>query len=772
MFEFLFNYPAPVWRDAILIFDSGWPLIGLALAGLAVLAGIVLSLLRQPLSIARRSAVCALQCLVGVIVLTMLWQPALLVQGSEKGENTVAWMLDTSASMSIEDVAASSASTTNSRSRLEAGRQLIDTIAMDDNADFEASVHGVGDELLSVESVTELDSTNGASRSLLADGLENLLGTVSESALAAVVLISDGSDNGEKVDAQWWQSIAAAGVPVHTVGVGRLLDENDLQLTDVTLPQSAAPDATIAARLKINHARAGTARIRVFAGDELIAAEDIELPEAVRQSEHVVNVPTGARGIRQLEFTVSAQDEASLAGLSVDPDMRNNRQPRVVRISENPSRILYVEGEPRWEYKFLRRALDQQPGVQIVSLLRTSANKFYRQGVRDASELAEGFPATKEALFGYEAVIIGSLEAAELSTAQQSALRDFVGVRGGSLLMLGGRNGLADGGWGRSVTAAALPVLLDSNINASTFERVRTLTRPTLAGYRTSWLRLADTDEENINAWNVLPELADLQSVGIVKPGAVTLLERESMNTGLGRFEPLLVSQRYGRGKSLVLGTSGTWRWQMGLPSEDEKHERFWRQLTGMLVNSVQQRISAESSALVYRDAQSAHLEVTAFNADFSALQQTTLPVQLTAPDGSVRQIELAADPQRPGVYADSIDTSLDGPYSIVATTPLGGESAPGGLVSAEYWWVQESDSAESFNRWQQRNFLQRVAEVTGGSYLAIEDSQQLTQVLAQENAALTRELRLPLWNMPFFFLCLFALKGFEWILRLRWKRL
>jgi hypothetical protein len=314
--------------------------------------------------------------------------------------------------------------------------------------------------------------------------------------------------------------------------------------------------------------------------------------------------------------------------------------------------------------------------------------------------------------------------------------------------------------------------LLDPALSAISFERLRSRVRPTLAGYRTSWLQLADAESDNIVAWQELPELADVQSLGSVKPGAITLLERESIGTDSGGFEPLLVTQRYGRGKSLVLGTSGTWRWQMGLPSEDQRHERFWRQLTGMLVDSVLPRIAFDSDAQIFRDSDTAQLSVSAYNQDFTAMRQTSLPVQVTSPDGSVQTVELVADSTHPGSYSGEIATPMDGPYAVTAMTPLGGESPPGSVDSAEHWWVQESDSAESFDTRQQRDFLQRIADVTGGSYVSFENSDQLDELLAQQNAALTRELRLPLWNMPFFFLCLFALKALEWLLRLRWKRL
>lgn len=766
MIEWLFHYPISTWREAELGFDSGWPLPLLGLSIAVALVLIFLSLWARPLGKRRRLMVFALQGFVAAVLLTMLWQPVLELDVAEQGENTVAWIVDTSQSMQTQDVLASRNSTANAQTRLEAAGSVIDTVAVSSEAEFDAALYSQGSALQSISSSEELAVIEPSSRTDVGNGLDELLGTVVQNALAAVVLLSDGSDNSDAMDAQWWQRLSAAGVPVHTVGIGRIKHPSDIQLSDIVIADQAVPNTQITVGLDISHAVGGSARIRAFSGRELIAAQDIELPADVEKSIHEVSIPTGDAGIRQLRFDISSNDEL------IDPDRTNNTQSRVLRVSESPQRILYVEGEPRWEYKFLRRALENNPDVEIVSLLRTSPNKFYRQGVRDANELADGFPASREELFRYDAVIIGSLEAAELSTQQQLSLRDFVSVRGGSLMMLAGRHGLADGGWGRSVVAAALPVILDARLAAQTFKRERAQVVPTVSGLRTRWLALDDSPSTNLAAWEGLPELADWQSVGNVKPGAVVLLEHIKLDPGGASTEPLLVSQRYGKGMSVVLGTSGTWRWQMGLDSSDQRHEVFWRQLATMLVNGVVPRISITTSKPVYRDSDSATLSVDAFTAEYKPLRQASLPVQMTLPDGSSKTLSLQADPKQPGRYAATVDTPQDGPYTINAMTPLGGESPDSSPVTGEHWWISESGTAESFDNVQQQDFLKRVADVTGGSYLNFSDVDGLIQVLAQNNAALKREISLPLWNIPFLFLCLLAAKALEWVLRLRWKRL
>ena len=132
----------------------------------------------------------------------------------------------------------------------------------------------------------------------------------------------------------------------------------------------------------------------------------------------------------------------------------------LVNVESDKRRVLYIEGEPRWEYKFIRRAEEDDRIVQLVSMLRTTENKIYRQGIQDPKELAEGFPTRAENLFAYQALVIGSVEATYFTPAQRELIREFVDRRGGGLLLLGGRFSLADGGWGVSNLADLLPVVL------------------------------------------------------------------------------------------------------------------------------------------------------------------------------------------------------------------------------------------------------------------------------------------------------------------------
>ena len=182
--------------------------------------------------------------------------------------------------------------------------------------------------------------------------------------------------------------------------------------------------------------------------------------------------PAGKAGVRDLRVTLDAgQGEVNQA---------NNSRRQVIEVADRRRNVLYIEGEPRWEYKFIRRAIELDRTLRLASLVRATPNRYYRQGVASAEELQDGFPRTAAELFAFDTVIIGSLEAAALSTDQHEWLKEFVDRRGGSVLLLAGRDGLGDGGWGRVPLAQLLPAALPGG--ATSYGSRASRVRPTSYG--------------------------------------------------------------------------------------------------------------------------------------------------------------------------------------------------------------------------------------------------------------------------------------------------
>ncbi len=254
------------------------------------------------------------------------------------------------------------------------------------------------------------------------------------------------------------------------------------------------------------------ARVVLTNAGTVLATRDITLQSSPEQRE-TIEFHAGKAAVKSVT--------ARIEPVPGETNAENNAQTRTVAVDDSRRRILYVEGEPRWDYKFLRRAVEDDPAIQVVSMLRTTQNKIYRQGIANPNELSEGFPSKPEDLFEYQGLILGSVEAAFFTTGQGQVIKDFVDRRGGGLLFLGGRSCLSDGGYNIQPFAELLPVNLPNKKTA--FQRMFVPAELTEAGKRSLICRIEENADKSTAHWEVLPYLANYQDPGTPKPGATVL---------------------------------------------------------------------------------------------------------------------------------------------------------------------------------------------------------------------------------------------------------
>ena len=204
----------------------------------------------------------------------------------------------------------------------------------------------------------------------------------------------------------------------------------------------------------------------------------------------------------------------------------------------------------------------------------------------------------------YSGIIIGSVAADYFTPLQQELLREYVDQRGGGVLFLGGKDSLSDGGWAASSLAELLPTFLPAGNH--NFHRNSATVELTSEGIDSPVTRLLDDPEKNAVRWKKLTYLADYEDPGAPKPGAVVLA---FMHAGARKL-PLLVTQNYGHGRSAILATGGTWRWQMSEALGDPSHDIFWQQLLRWLVAQSPGTVTASMPVRLLMD--QGHVELTA----------------------------------------------------------------------------------------------------------------------------------------------------------------
>ena len=575
--------------------------------------------------------------------------------------------------------------------------------------------------------------------------------------VGAVVLLSDGSENSldgsGDLDLETIHALRNRRLPVHTVGFGKEQAAHDVELNDVRVTSRAMAGSRIPATVTF-HQRgyAGSkAILAIRDGDKTLDSREITLgADGATQVETVFFSP-GDAGVKSLHF--------SLGPLANEENLANNAVTRLVGVTDDKRRILYVEGEPRWEYKFIRRAEDDDKIVQVASMLRTTENKIYRQGISDPKELENGFPVRPEDLFGYQGIILGSVEAGYFTPLQQELLREFVDRRGGGLLFLGGRFALGDGGWGGSSLVDLLPTYLPSS--RSTFHRDPATVELTAAGSDSPITRLMDDPAKNVDRWKKLTYLMDYQDAGTAKPGAAVLIQ---MNAGARKL-PLLVTQNYGRGRTAVMATSGTWRWQMSQPLGDPAHDLFWQQLLRWLVLDSPGQVVVTAANHTLMDDGHIELSANVRDKEYMPAPDAKVTAHLIGPNGISVMLDMTPAADNPGVFHAAWTADKPGSYLAEVTAQKGSEE----LGSDTFPFERIDGVAENFHTVQNRELLEKLATETGGRYWKPDELSRLPNEISYSDAGISvRDIK-ELWNMPVVFLWLLLLMAAEWLLRRKW---
>ena len=750
MFEFLFKYPASVFSKGSFVLLGPWPkwLLVLGILGSALALGRMLWLGSKhwPKSVTRvRSVVLwLLQSAAVAVLLLLLWQPAISVTALRPQQNIVAVVVDDSKSMGIKDSA-------NGESREQQVTELLDRRLLPDlRKQYQVRLYRVDSSLKRTSDLQQLHAAGSATQ--LGAGLRQLADEAATLPIGSVVLLSDGADNSGGIDAATMAELQRRRLPVNTVGFGRETLSHDVEIDGVELPSSALQNSRLQALVRIRQSgfRGKRATIVVNSGGSVVASREVTLNEGEQQLE-TIEFDAGKSGVRNVEVKIQP--------LPGEENTANNRVARVLSVDGAKRRILYVEGEPRWEYKFLRRAVEDDPALEIVSMLRTTQNKIYRQGIANPNELVEGFPSKPEDLFEYQGLILGTVESGFFTHAQQEAIQEFVDRRGGGLLFLGGRASLSDGDYNAPPFSELLPVKLLQRKN--TFHRDMAAAELTEAGKKSLICRIEPDPEKSVDHWNVLPFLADYQDPGTPKPGAL-LLAQVNVN---GNRVPLLVTENYGRGRTAVFATGGSWRWRMQQPVADTSQETFWRQLLRWTAGGTPSRVLATPPGDDLDGSGKVQLRVEVRDRQYLPTGGADVQARIIEPNGAAETVTLRPQPLSAGIYSADWSLPQNGSY-VAEVTAKNGAAVLGSDVMT---FRREDGAAENFHREQNKDLLQKLADQTGGRYYTSQSAKKLPNEIAFSEAGITARENMDLWNMPVVFLLLLAIRSTEWLLRRRW---
>jgi len=751
LFKFLFKYPMLVFQQGEFAFAAtrvtvAWlAVVGLlALAALVTYRGIV-----TDGRVRDRAVLVGLRLGVVALLLFCLFRPSIILKAAVPQQNFLGILVDDSRSMTIADRGEGQPRTEFVQQQLgQPDSPLLNALSQrfvlrffrfSANADRAANA---------------ADLKYEGTATHLGQALERARDELSGLPLAGLVMVSDGADTSDASLDEQLASLKARSIPVFTVGVGQEHFAHDIQVTRVETPRSILKGTSLAVDVVISQTGYAGASVPLHVEDDgrIVSSQSVTLPPDGQSTTVRVNFTANDAGPRLFRFRIEPQGGEQVT--------QNNARDALVEVLDRVERVLYYEGEPRSEMKFIRRAVDDDKNLRVTILQRTAEDKYLRLDVGSPDEVAGGFPKTREELFTYRALILGSVEAASFTPEQLRMLADFVSKRGGGLLMLGGRRSFAEGGWAGTPLAEVLPVQFDAGPRGQAsgpfFSPLSV--RPTRVGVTYPVTQLAETEKTSTLKWDDMPTVSTVNPVRLVKPGATVLLTGTTNN----RLEQVVLAyQRYGRGKSLAFPIQDSWVWKMDakIPVNDLTHATFWRRLVRWLVDGVPEPVMLTSTVDRVEPGEPLKLTAEVVDPAFVEVNDAQLIAEVTSPSGKTSTVPLEWTVARDGEYRGTFAPDEPGMYEVKASAVR----AQKDLGSSRMHVRVSAGDSEYFDAAMRATLLKRIAEDTGGRFFTPATASALPEAISYSGRGVTVVEERDLWDMPVVLMLLLGLIAAEW---------
>ena len=813
-------------------FLPGW----IVVLGIGVVIGITIFIylrIARPLPPRYRLLLILLRIAAATILIGCLLAPVIIEKRDITPPTHLSILVDTSRSMQLVDTPMREIPV----SRLSQANQLLFNVpgqflqTLRDR--FEVHLYPFNTRLQ--QSVLLAQDGDSPTPHLEAEGvLTDIGGAIREAAAAwkgqqtaGIVLFTDGAHNSGEFSLEM---ITALEVPIYPIGVGSVEPPKDIQIQRVDYTPIAYTNHESVIRVSIVQTgytgKTTQLSVREVESKSLIDAATLTF----NPHQTVSSTNSSTKQVVELKFTPQSegnfQYNVTLPTLDGELTAENNQKTFSVKVVKAKLNVFYLEGRPRWDYTFLKRALDRDPDIEATcAILAPKEGKhlsvgsvldrldgYYPQSTPTTE--TPRFPETLAELSKYDVLILGDLQAEHLTTTQQRAIVNFVEAQGKPIIFLPSRNMLSVNGIGSTELAPLLPI--DIPRNGCRVEDTEFTVQLTQSGAFHPMLQLDDPKStrtsqiaklggSSLSMWQNMPALPRAFSGFRLRGGATTLMEN-------GKGMPILVFQRVGLGKSLLIAAEGIWNWDFGVATYKDiryhaVYPRFWAQvLRWMATNTEGKNVYLTTDASTYAIGDTVKVTAHLYSETYQPQTGATVQIEVVPPDGIPFQVNSR---QPSAVISQSqealglSDTSLtDNPNSQLDSDTkqqsMSGEGEStadtGNLYTAQFLLLQKGKHriratgrsgnlklgedyidiyahpqlAELENPQLNEDLLKQLAGQTGGAYFSMADAASLPENIADVQNSVFVDAERELWAHPLVFITVLGLLGTEWFLRKR----
>ena len=753
-------------------FTYFWPWWGVIL-GLAIMAGVTAYAylrLKRPISWRLKSLLIALRILAISVLLFCLLEPVLVEKMDITPPINLPILADTSRSMELRDVEfngePSSRLTLANHLLFDSSSQFLPSL----NKRFETHLYRFDEQSQQISGQLNPLEIRGNLTDIAAS-IQTAIREWRGQQTAGVVLITDGAHNASTFPLE---DVLRLQIPIYPIGIGAPEPPRDLKIVKIEVNPVVYVEHEVPVYITIQSNGYSGNQVRL----SLRRAENSENEGSIVNATSVTLTDDSAQVV---EFTLIPESEgsfqyvASLPTLEGEISSENNRKVFLLKVVNTKLRVLYIDGRPRWDYVFLKRALERDPDIdstcvilsgkrqhQLRDTLLSTTNGYYPQN-KELNEVRQ-FPDTLQELMAYDVLIVGDVLSNALNAIQQAAVVDFVENHGKAIIFLGGQRSLGINGLIKTSLAGLLPVVLSSNGCIAKNEDFNL--GLTSSGLYHPITRLANTKANNEAIWRNLPPLSRWLG-GLQLRGGATELAVYRRDTPSQPI-PIIIFQRSGLGKSLLIAAEGVWNWRFGVWSfknEDNTYPRFWAQsIRWMATRGEEKQISVTTNLPTYSVGDIVEITVFAYDESFQPLNNAVIDIEVFPPSDLPFQLHASANSANTGAYTARFNADSQGNHYIKASGRQGevvlGEDSTEIFVQLQL--------AELENPQLDESLLKQLAAKTGGAYLPFAEAYTLPEKInARQHPIFATEER-DLWDTPLVLICVVVLLGLEWFLRKR----
>ncbi len=754
VFRFFFKYPLLVFQQGDVTMGASRPalLVVLAVAAIAGAALVTYKSITSEGSPRDKTILVALRLALVAVLFFCLVRPTLVLKAAVPQQNFLGVLVDDSRSMLIADRDGQPRSQFVQQQLTGPQAPLLNELQKRFVLRFFRFSSSAG--RISSAADTHFDGTS----TRLGDALERARDELSGLPLAGLVMVTDGADTSDTSIDDPLASLKARSIPVFPVGLGQERFSRDIQISRVETPRVVLKGSSLVVDVVVSQSgySGKTVPLNVEDGGRIVATEQVTLPPDGESLTARVRFTANEAGARLFRFRVPPQDGEEVT--------QNNARDALLEVRDRREKVLYYEGEPRPEAKFILSAVEDDKNIQVVLLQRTAENKYFRRNVTTPDEVVGGFPKTREELFAYRGLILGSVEAASFTPDQLRMIADFVNKRGGTLLMLGGRRSFAEGGWSGTPVGEVLPVVLDADTgrkSAQYFSGMMAV-RPTRAGEASPVTQIADNEQHSTERWNEMPEVSSVNPIRAVKPGATVLLQAADRQK---QDQIVLAWQRYGRGKAVAMPIQDSWIWRMDakVAVEDTTHATYWRRLVRWMVDGVPDLVNVRTNQDRVEPGEAVRITADVNDAAYVEVNDSRVIATVTSPSGKKSELPMEWTISKDGEYRASFVPDEPGVYDVKveAARTVNNESK---VLGQDDVHVRASaGDAEYFDAAMRGSLLRRIADDTGGRFFTPSNAAALPEAVTYTGRGVTVVEERDLWDMPIVLIALLGLLAAEW---------